>query len=368
MRLRDRADAIAGDHGFCHAASLRMRASYVRMACLLFGVVAIALAARHVDWPAARASLHAMGVRAPLIVLPYFFVVSFDTLGWHAVFEHPRHTQIGLLWRVRVTTDAVINTLPGGAALGEALKIILLKRGFQLGLSEAVANVAICKVGIAIAQAAFLVCGIAIASADLNAHSVDLIGQPGLQHWSLWGALSLLLLVVSLGAAVQTGLLVRIVARLGRAGSPPWRARMQRLEAPLARIDHGLGVARRIPGWRVVIALSAFFASYLSLAFEDWLILHLLGIDVSFARALSMAAIISVLRVCFFFIPSGLGAQELGYYGLLKLYGVPHVEEAAAAFAIVKRCKDVIWIGLGYGLLAGLPARVTDVRPRPAQS
>lgn len=338
-----------------------MRAKLLRVACLLLGCSAIIMAARHVDWNAAQHSLRALGWRALLLALPYALVVSCDTLGWLATFEHARAIRVPLLWRMRVATDAVAYSLPGGAALGEAAKILLLKRCLHVNVAEGVANVAISKISLAVAQALFLVAGIALCSRDLAASSVALIGRPGLEQRAMWGALMLLLGMVGLATAISSGVLVRLLERARRVAKQAWAARLRRIEAPLARIDYGLAVARRMPSWQALASIGLFVAGYVCLGFEDWLILQLLGADVSFGRALAMEAIVSVLRVIFFFIPSGLGAQELGFYALLKVYGVAEVEVVAGAFAVLKRCKEVAWIGLGYGLLAGLPVRISDI-------
>lgn len=340
-----------------------MRAKYARGACLLLGVGAIALIARHVDWVGVQRSLWALGPRAPLIALPYVLVLVGDTLGWRATFEHSDHVRLVMLWRIRVATDAVMNSLPGGAALGEALKVVLLKRCFAVTVPEGVANVAISKLALAVTQAVFLVVGVVLAASDLARHSLELIGREGLELYSLFGAVGLLLLVLLVVYAIGSGMLVRVLVRLRGMAREPWKSRLHRFETPLAGIDHGLAVARRVPGRQVLSSIALFFCGYLCLSFESWLILHLLGADISYTRALSMEALVSVLRVAFFFIPSALGAQEVGYYSLLKLYGVPHPEAIVAAFALIKRTKEVAWIALGYALLAGLPASVSEVRP-----
>lgn len=345
-----------------------MRAKYARAACLLLGVGALALIARQVDWAGVQHNLRALGPRSPLIGLPYVVVMVCDTLGWRATFEHAGRVRIPTLWRMRVATDAVMNSLPGGAALGEALKVVLLKRSFAIAVPEGVANVAISKLALAVTQAVFLVVGVLLAASDLANHSFELIGREGLELFSLLAAVGVLLLVLLGVSAIGSGVLVRLLVRLRGVVREPWKSRLHRFEAPLAGIDHGLAVARRVPGKQVLGSIALFFAGYLCLSFEDWLILHLLGTDVSYTRALSMAALVSVLRVAFFFIPSALGAQEVGYYSLLKLYGVPHPEAIVAAFALIKRTKEVAWIALGYAVLAGLPASVSEVRPHEGAS
>src|SRR5689334_14922080 len=105
-----------------------MQGKSLRVACLLIGAGALALAARHVDWGAAARSVNALGFRGLLIALPVLLAASCDALAWRASFEPAHAAQVGVLWRIRVATDAVFNSMPAGPALGEALRVILLKR------------------------------------------------------------------------------------------------------------------------------------------------------------------------------------------------------------------------------------------------
>jgi uncharacterized membrane protein YbhN (UPF0104 family) len=50
--------------------------------------------------------------------------------------------------------------------------------------------------------------------------------------------------------------------------------------------------------------------------------------------------------------PAGLGIQEAGYATLLTATGLS--VETTAAFVLLKRGKELVWIAIGYGLLAGM--------------
>jgi uncharacterized protein (TIRG00374 family) len=288
-------------------------------------------------------------------------VLTFDTCAWRATFEHAKDLPVTLLWRLRIATEAVMNSLPAGVALGETLKAVLLERCCGVEIALGTANVLVSKVALAIAQGCFLILGIALASRELDAHSVALIGRSGLATYGLGAASLFLAVFVGLAIAAQRELFSRALHRLHAISNHSWRARLARLRAPLARIDHGLGVAVRAPR-RVALAVVLFFCGWLSLGFEAWLILRLLTPQVSLANAISIEALASIVRVLFFFIPAGLGAQELGYYGLLQAFGLPDAAAMAAAFMVIKRTKEVFWISLGYVVLSLLPARISELR------
>jgi uncharacterized membrane protein YbhN (UPF0104 family) len=61
---------------------------------------------------------------------------------------------------------------------------------------------------------------------------------------------------------------------------------------------------------------------------------------------------VSLLRSIANIAPAGLGVQEAGYATLLTGAGVG--VDTAAAFVLLKRCKELFWIAGGYALLAGM--------------
>lgn len=59
-----------------------------------------------------------------------------------------------------------------------------------------------------------------------------------------------------------------------------------------------------------------------------------------------------LLRHVFVLLPAGLGAQELGYVALMSATGMGG-QSFVAAFAVLKRAKELVWCALGYALLIG---------------
>ncbi len=83
-------------------------------------------------------------------------------------------------------------------------------------------------------------------------------------------------------------------------------------------------------------------------AAETWLILSLLGQNLDFGSALAVEATVVFVRHLLFMLPAGIGAQELGYAALFGALGVGL--EASAAFALLKRGRELLWAAVGYGL------------------
>ncbi|MBV9950212.1 MAG: flippase-like domain-containing protein [Myxococcales bacterium] len=351
------------------ALSARSRRGGARVAVRRAGLAAAALSVvlilfHGLDWSSTRAYLDRLGVRAPLLLLPYLLVLTFDTLGWWTLLLPPRPPRFFRLLSFQIIVEALLGSLPAGVAVGESVRVVLLRRHAGLSLASAAANAVVVKLGIALAQGIFICGGAALAIAPFgwaSAGDPALAGGPYLRFAvavAFAAAMAAALFVLARGRVLSSGL-----ALLKRLAGARWRDRLARLDEPLAQVDAAFALFRRLPPAKMARALGAFTSSWFSLAFEDWLIFALLGArGVSFPMAVSMQATVSLVRSAFFYLPGGLGAQEASYYGLLSVYGVPNAEAVAVAFAIVKRAKELIWIAVGYLLWALLPSNGRGTR------
>lgn len=345
------------------AASVR-RAFETRWLGFALGAVALAglyFVARNLDWEATLGTLRQLGARAPLLLLPYAVVLSVDTLGWRFTFERPREIAYAGLWRVRVATEAVANSLPAGPALAETVKAFILQRRLGLPLSAAAGNVVLAKFALAISQALLLIVALALAMPTLSHNSFAVLGREGLEWYALSVAFGFLLFVSVTLWALSHGRLLSRSLHHGRRLSGGWlRDRLERLHPRLERIEHAFGAFARVPQLQTLAAIALFCCGWVCLGCENFVILRLLGSDVTLGQAISMEAVLSVVRIVFFLLPSGLGAQEAGYYLVLRAFGIPDPEVLAAAFMLAKRTKELVWIGIGYSVLSSLHVRVRD--------
>lgn len=299
-----------------------------------------------VDWHTTSLYLRQLGAAAPLVLVPYAFVLGCDTLGWKASFEHPRALPYWQLWRMRTATEALNNSLPAGVAVGETLKTVLLTRSFGLSMSDAAANVIVSKFALAASHLIFLFCGMWLgASTLLNS------GPPGLV-WACACVLGLFLALLVGGVKLtQSGSLSRVLATVMRIAPARAGQFLARLTEPALGLDRSLAVISRLPRTQVLGSVAGFFLGWLALSCENWLILSLLTPHASLSAAISMEAIVSVVRMAFFFVPAGFGAQDVSYYALLNLWGWPDAQAVATAFMLIKRSKEACWVALGYFFL-----------------
>jgi glycosyltransferase involved in cell wall biosynthesis len=117
-----------------------------------------------------------------------------------------------------------------------------------------------------------------------------------------------------------------------------------RLTAGAAGLDQALRSVQRRRG--TLLAASGWhLVAWLSQAGETWLVLRLLGVEVSPAAALAIESLAASTRAAAFVIPGGIGVQEGALMAVSAALGIP--VPAALALAIIKRGRE---------LLVGAPA------------
>jgi uncharacterized membrane protein YbhN (UPF0104 family) len=131
-----------------------------------------------------------------------------------------------------------------------------------------------------------------------------------------------------------------------------WERADRLLATPVARQRLGKLVA---PG---ALMLLQWFLE----AAETWIILRLLGVAVSPVGALTIEVCASLIRSAAFAVPGGLGVQDAGYVTLLGAFGVAAAPTVGAGFVLVKRCKELVWIAVGYLVLLGWGAKARPPR------
>jgi uncharacterized protein (TIRG00374 family) len=157
----------------------------------------------------------------------------------------------------------------------------------------------------------------------------------------------------------------------GRVAERLWRllkrvplARVQRwmIAREVAFMDtdqHVRQVLRsHVPG--LAVAFFWILAGWFAEAGETWVLLRLLGVELSFAAVLAFEPVVSFARSAAFFIPAGLGVQDAGYMAFLKQAGIPDAVNRAAAFVLLKRFKEIIWIAVGWILLLATRSRTLE--------
>lgn len=196
--------------------------------------------------------------------------------------------------------------------------------------------------------------------------SGDVIGAPGL-HWLL----ALITLVWLALTFASYGLLAgRRVAERAYTWlyGLPWtwlRAQLQNNREKATRTD---GKLQRFFAtvFHSPLPLLVFLSGWLLEATETFLILWLIGVELSWTTVGAIEVSASFLRNVAVIVPAGLGVQDLSYLAFLRALHVPDALNVAAAFLLLKRSKECFWAMFGFALLA-LELRSDARLPRPLE-
>src|SRR3984893_964592 len=174
----------------------------LKVVLAIVGLVVIAWSIHHIGWaPVLEALARLTWWQLVLVCLPYAAIMAVDTLGWRFAFPGdaaPFHRLFG----ARLAGEALNLVTAVGSVGGEAVKAWLIRR--DVAYAESVPSVVIAKTTMTIAQALFLLVGVALAW-TMPANDSRLIMA------MIW------LLLVEV-AAVAGFVAVQVVGVVGRAG------------------------------------------------------------------------------------------------------------------------------------------------------
>ena len=290
-----------------------------------------------------------IGPAAFLIVIPFGFVFLVESLAWRLTIRTDPPPRLRSLFLIRMATDAVLYSIPGGVAFAEPMRPLLLKRECGVDVTEGIGSCIIIKINIAVAQAVYILIGFSLVVL-LYPGVAERLG-PGGGVRGLAVVAAAFLLVVALLTLPFSGRRIDQARRaLARIPFSPLRHLLARGEPYIVRLDEHVGRFARDHTGRFVLTLLLSFCAWLLVGLETFLILKLLGVDPTFTQAVTLESTASLLRIIFFFLPGGIGASEVGFVALLVAFGFPDPVTLSAAYIAVKRLKEAGWILAGYAV------------------
>ncbi|MCS6897814.1 MAG: flippase-like domain-containing protein, partial [Nitrospira sp.] len=97
-------------------------------------------------------------------------------------------------------------------------------------------------------------------------------------------------------------------------------------------------------------SIGVYFLGWMAESLEVFVILHYLGGPATVLSAFSIGALAVFIKGGSFFIPGSLGAQDGGNMLLLTAFG--YSEVTGLTFALLRRFRELVWIGIGLLCLA----------------
>jgi uncharacterized protein (TIRG00374 family) len=324
-----------------------------KIAAVLLGALLMTHLFQGVNFNAVFALIGKIGLPIVLALAPYLCIGVFDSMAWKITIESVG--QKVAYWRllhIRLCTEALLVSLPGGAAVAEAAKPILLKRHFGIQTPEGIAIIAVKKGILGIAHGFYLALSASLGFTALKTASEAIIGVRGLE-WLAWFA-SVLMFLLFGGATIlflYGGISQKLHQLLMSIPVAPLRNWLLAQEQHFLETDAHLGKFHQAGKRRIGLAVLMFFFGWMFETVETILILSLLGVQMPFGALMCMETTMSLIRAVIFVLPAGLGVQDYGYVLFLKSFGVPDAESVGVAFVLIKRAKELIWVFVGYSLL-----------------
>ena len=290
------------------------------------------------------AAAHLGPVALLVMLIPSIIMYAVEAYGWKVTLG-PSGKDIPF-WRVfmiRTAGEVVNTTTPAGYVGGEPLKASLLRK-HHVPMEEAFTSVIIAKTTMTIAEVVFILLGISL--------GVWLLGGNDSSGQTVGAAvLSVGLLAFGTAAFVfvqRQGLCTWLLESLRKIG-----VKIKYLEAreeKLRSLDRAILGFYRHKRPAFCASTGLFFLGWMAEALEVYVILYVLGGPAMALSAISIAALSVFIKSSTFFIPGSLGTQDGGNLLLLKAFGYSDV--TGITFALVRRFRELVWIGFGLLCLA----------------
>lgn len=265
-----------------------------------------------------------------------------STWAWRVVVPLAQTApSIGRLLSFRLAGEAVNKVTPLASLGGEPLKAYLLSRA-GVPLRDSIVSVAISKNIMVLAQLSFMFMGIALACLQHPERSGVFVALGAFPLFVLSG----IVFTVALDARLR---------RHGKSGETEEASQSPASVKGWAKARTGIRAMMDVWGQVVnffwdhprtfLISLLFFFVAGLGGALETWISCRLLGFPLTPLQALTFECLLMAVNFSTFFIPANAGSQEGGFALLTPVLGLAVPQ--AAALAMLRRCRDLLWISLG---------------------
>ena len=279
---------------------------------------------------------------------PWFLVIVglgfgwlfFQAWAWHIIqATHFRRVSFGRLFRAKIISDSLNTLLPTANVGGDAARPFLIRR--QVPLKEGIPGVLVDKTAEAFAAALFLVTGFLL--------SLLLLKLPG------WMNAAAALCLVATVAGITLFIVFQLKGflwTLGRVAKifPRVRGFIAKREGHIRELDANLRVVYESLSPRTAAAVALHYVSRLVGVVEVFVILRVLGADVSALQALFTSTGVTIINTAFFVVPGQFGVMESAHVLVLQSLGFPAA--LGLSIGVIRRIRKMATAAFGLVLYA----------------
>lgn len=300
--------------------------------------------------------LQRLGWGALVMLIPGGVVYLCQASGWRLSF--PRRPGLGL-WRLylaELAGESLNNSLPAAYMGGEPFKVLTLQR-WGVDPSLATASAVISRTALILAQALFVLLGL-LALSGARADGAKL---GPLVIGSLVAVVAILAGIYGLYHVQRRG--VTPAAEWVAARVRPLRRFIVRHRDGLRRLDEALASYYEGGPSRLWLAVAMCFLGWSIETLEVALFAHILGLPFGWLEIYALGALATVVKAAGFLTPGSLGTQEGGLVLLFMAFGA--TKTTGFSFAVLRRFRQLFWIGVGLVVMALLQRSAKRVAARP---
>ncbi len=319
----------------------------LRLILLTVGLLTLGLLVWHIGFGNIYDAAAQLGPAALVVMLiPSLIMYVIEAYGWKVTLgPSAHHVPFWRLLAIRTAGEVVNMTTPTAYVGGEPLKAYLLKKD-NVPMVDGMASVVIAKTTMTIAEVLFILLGITL--------TVWLLGDNGSSGQTVAAALlSVGLLTFGTAGFIfvqRKGLFTWILECLRKFGLTIHF--LESREEKLRSLDRTIleFYVHHRPAFYTSTGL--FFLGWMAEALEVYVIISYLGGPAMAFSAIAIGALSVFIKGGTFFIPGSLGAQDGGNLLLLKAFGYSDV--TGITFALLRRFRELVWIGIGLLCLAAI--------------
>ena len=295
----------------------------------------------------------------PLLVI-YPMIFAFDTLGWLYAFPRslPKHIPFRDLYSIRIIGETLNAVIPWTASLGgEPVKAELLKAKHRIPLSVGYASILIVHTTFWISLNLFVIGAVCFTFKTLPL--TRLLWHSVLAFLFGLGIIAILLVI---------GLHLGIFKKVHHWGEKfkLWGDTSHEKKIRFLELDDQIKKFYTADPKRFFLSVAFNFLGWFAGAFEVYFIGKVLGMPLGLSEAWLLEALIQILRIVTFFIPSSIGTQEGGIVLIFMQFGFN--QTLGLTFAIIRRIREMIWIAVGLVLWAMTEDRPVIARTPPVEN
>jgi uncharacterized protein (TIRG00374 family) len=317
----------------------------LRLILLILGLFTLGLLVWHIGPGNIYDAASRLGAGALFVILlPSVLMYVVEAYGWKVTLgPSAQHMPFWRLLAIRTAGEVVNMTTPTAYVGGEPLKAYLLRR-HRVPIVDGMASVVIAKTTMTIAEVLFILLGIALGFWVLgeNGSSGQLIAA------ALLSVGLLLFGTVGFVFVQRRGLFTWVLELLRSMGLRI--GFLETREEQLRSLDRTILDFYQHNRPAFYSSTGLYFLGWMAEALEVFVIIAYLGGPALALSAISIGALSVFIKGGTFFIPGSLGAQDGGNLLLLKAFGYSDV--TGITFALLRRFRELVWIGIGLLCLA----------------